>query len=151
MGKLLFKVTRKDLKVEFFRAGGKGGQHQNKTSSACRIRHPPSGAVGESREERSQHQNRRIAFKRMAQSKKFQNWARAQAAAIEQGYRDTEQKVSQMMASDNVKIDYVTTWECDGCGKTETITASDPNKKPEWLAIGELQEEEHLCTRCAGK
>ena len=76
---ILFSVTRKDLRVDYFRAGGKGGQKQNKTSSACRITHPASGAVGESREERSQHQNRRIAFHRLANSRKFKLWLRAQS------------------------------------------------------------------------
>ncbi len=149
--KLLFRVTRKDLKIDFFRAGGKGGQHQNKTSSACRIRHPASGAVGESREERQQTMNRRIAFHRMGKSKKFQFWARAQAAAIEQGYRDTEHKVDQLMSSDNLKVEYKTTWVCDGCGKREVITSSDPTTKPAWLALGELQDDEHLCVRCANR
>ena len=59
---LLFSLTKKDFVVETFRAGGKGGQKQNKTDSGVRIKHPASGAVAESREERSQHQNKKIAF-----------------------------------------------------------------------------------------
>lgn len=49
---LLFTVTAKDCEVQTFRSGGKGGQHQNKTSSAVRFRHPPSGAVGVARDHR---------------------------------------------------------------------------------------------------
>lgn len=71
----VFTVTRDDCKWEYFRAGGSGGQNQNKRDSACRVIHPPSGAIGESREERKQWQNRKNAFKRMANSPKFREWA----------------------------------------------------------------------------
>ena len=43
---LLFSLTKNDFELQFFRAGGKGGQKQNKTSSGCRIIHKESGAVG---------------------------------------------------------------------------------------------------------
>lgn len=71
---LLFSVTLDDCRVDTFRAGGKGGQHQNKTSSGVRITHKPSGAVGESREHRSQLQNKKAAFRRMAEAAKFKIW-----------------------------------------------------------------------------
>ena len=77
---LLFSVTAKDCRMDVFRAGGKGGQHQNKTSSAVRFTHIASGAVGESREERSQLQNKQLAWKRMAQSKEFQLWNKKETA-----------------------------------------------------------------------
>ncbi len=58
---LAFSVTKADCEWQYFRAGGKGGQHQNKTSSGVRVIHHPSEARGESREERSQLQNRKAA------------------------------------------------------------------------------------------
>jgi len=58
----LFSVTEKDLEWTYFRATGPGGQKVNKTSSACRVVHTPSGVTAESREERQQIQNRRIAL-----------------------------------------------------------------------------------------
>jgi hypothetical protein len=70
----VFSVTLKDCEVQHFRAGGPGGQKQNKTSSGTRVIHHPSGARGESREERSQPQNTRAAFRRMVQSPKFGIW-----------------------------------------------------------------------------
>lgn len=79
----VFSVTIKDCDVQSFCAGGKGGQHQNKTETGIRIVHRPSGAVGESRETRSQLTNKRAAFTRMAQSKKFQDWAKQQAGVVE--------------------------------------------------------------------
>lgn len=77
--KSIITVTKKDLKFEFFRCGGKGGQKQNKTSSGVRIKHLKSGAVAECRETRSQHKNKSIAFRRMAESKKFQQWIKIES------------------------------------------------------------------------
>lgn len=48
--------------VETFRAGGPGGQHQNKTESAVRLTHRPSGLVVTARQSRSQHRNRQDAL-----------------------------------------------------------------------------------------
>ena len=55
--KLLFSVTRDDCNWQTFRSGGPGGQHQNKVESGVRCVHRASGAVGESRSERSQYVN----------------------------------------------------------------------------------------------
>jgi len=54
-----------DLEWEFFTSGGKGGQNQNRRASGARVRHRPSGFVTESREERSQHQNRRRCLEKL--------------------------------------------------------------------------------------
>ncbi|HAK59704.1 MAG TPA: peptide chain release factor-like protein [Nitrospiraceae bacterium] len=51
--------------VETFRSGGKGGQHVNKTSSAVRLRHRPSGITVTCRQERSQHRNKAICVKNL--------------------------------------------------------------------------------------
>jgi peptide chain release factor 2 len=73
-------IQDKDVREDVFRASGAGGQHVNKTSSAVRLTHIPTGLVASCQGERSQHQNRATAWKML----------RAKLARVEEDRRDAE-------------------------------------------------------------
>ena len=74
------EIKEDDVRIDFYRAGGAGGQHVNKTSSAVRIIHEPTGIVVQCQNERSQHKNRAEAMKML----------KARLYMLEQQKRDAE-------------------------------------------------------------
>lgn len=101
---LLFRVTRDDLKITQFRAGGPGGQNQNKRDTACRIEHPDSGAVVESRTHRTFDANRKAAFLKLPNHPKFKIW-HAKMVNHFLGKPSIEQVVEEMMDPKNLRVE----------------------------------------------
>lgn len=104
---LLFSVTKKDFRIDTFRSGGKGGQNQNKRDTGVRMVHLDSGAVGESREERSQLQNKKNAFRRCIDSKRFKTWHRMRVAECLLNLQEINKAVDEMMDMKNIKVEYL--------------------------------------------
>lgn len=104
MKKLLFSVTPKDCRLDTFTVGGNGGSGKDTSNTGVRWTHPPSGAVGESREERSQQANKIRAWKRMASSEAMQKWLRLKAAELS-GLPSPEKLVEEAMHPRNLKIE----------------------------------------------
>jgi protein subunit release factor A len=100
--KLAFSVTLDDLETQTFRAGGPGGQNQNKRDTGVRLIHHPSGARGEAREERTQLANKKLAFQKLVKSLPFRIWVHRQLAEGP----TPEQIVATQMAPANLVVEY---------------------------------------------
>ena len=97
MKELLFSVTAKDCRFDYYRGSGAGGQHRNKTESAVRCTHIASGAVGQAEDHREQPRNKKLAFERMAKTPKFRNWAFTEAARVTGKLAEIEEHIDKEM------------------------------------------------------
>jgi len=104
MREKLFSVTARDCDWQTMTAGGPGGQHQNRSRTAVRVTHRASGATAESREFKSQIQNKRAAFRRMAETKTFKAWIRRTAAQLA-GEKSIEQRVAEDLEPQHLRIE----------------------------------------------
>lgn len=137
-------IDPKDLKIDTFRAGGAGGQYVNKTESAIRITHIPSGVVVACQEERSQIQNRASAMRILRaklldieQQKKIQNDVELRRSTIRSGDRSEKIRTynyPQNRLTDHrinltlYKLDMIMNGDCD-----EMISACMVNEQEELL------------------
>lgn len=104
---LLFSITAKDCRWDYYKGSGAGGQKRNKTENCVRCTHKASGAVGKSEEGRSKEQNRRKAFTRMAQSAKFKAWHKVEIARRTGELQQIEEKIDRELMDPKItKIEY---------------------------------------------
>lgn len=100
MKKPILSVTMEDCEMQVYKGTGAGGQAKNKTSNCVRIIHKDSGARGESCQGRSQLENKKNAFRKMAESKEFKRWIRIKTIG-----ETPEERVEKDMDSQNLLIE----------------------------------------------
>ncbi len=116
-------ILESDLRVDTYRASGAGGQHVNRTDSAIRITHLPTGIVVQCQAERSQHKNRSKAMKVLAArladlERKKRNAEREEIEAAKQGINFGSQIRSYVLAPYRMVKDHRTSFEV---GNTDAV------------------------------
>ncbi len=142
------EIRAEDLEVDTFRSGGKGGQHVNKTESAIRITHVPSGIIVACQQERSQHKNRATAMK-MLRGRLYELRRQQREAAFNEAYTSDKEAInfgsqvrSYTMAPyrlvkdertelKNANIDKVLDGDLDGFIEAYLLMSADQKKKKE--------------------
>lgn len=89
------ETLEREVVVEVFRASGPGGQHVNRTESALRLTHPPSGVVVVAQDSPSQHRNREIAFGRLLQRLERLNHVPKTRVATKPTRASTERRIGE--------------------------------------------------------
>jgi protein subunit release factor B len=100
--KKVLSVTLADCDLSTFSVGGAGGQGRDHVNSGVQIRHRASGAIGRGTESRSQAQNKKAAWTRMAESVKFKLWMNQQLAKGP----TIEEKIAADMQPENLLVEY---------------------------------------------
>lgn len=99
-----FSITAKDCEWSYTKGTGAGGQKRNKTSSAVHCTHRPSGAHGYSESSRSQLDNRKDAFEKMANSDKFKKWVKLEYMKRTGELLETERALERELKKVKVEV-----------------------------------------------
>lgn len=105
---LLVRVDGRDSKQckwTYYRASGAGGQHRNKKDTAARVKHLASGVTAQASEHKSREQNKRAAWRRLFEDKKFKIWLHIECSRASGQLAETERAVKEAMRPHNIKIE----------------------------------------------
>lgn len=102
---LLFSITSKDFKIEWFSGSGAGGQHRNKHQNCCRMTHIDSGVMKSGTKHREREKNKRDAFNSIVNSVAFKKWHSIKVRELTNGLKDIETRVDESMNDDNLLIE----------------------------------------------
>jgi peptide chain release factor 1 len=97
-------LSLKDLDVSYFCGSGAGGQARNKVASGVQLRHPESGAVGRASDSRSQHENKKSAFKRLVEDPRMKFWISKKVYEIRKG-ETLESEIANATTPDKLKFE----------------------------------------------
>lgn len=103
--RLSIRVTHADCLFVCTKGGAPGGQNVNKCSIKVRCTHRASGAVGVAADERSQDQNRKLAFMRMARTECFRRWAYLEAARLAGTLARIDEEVARQVRIGNLRFE----------------------------------------------
>jgi protein subunit release factor B len=105
---LLVRVDGRDSKQckwTYYRASGAGGQHRNKKDTAARVKHLASGVVAQASEHKSREQNKRAAWRRLFEDKKFRTWLHIESARANGQLAKDERDLQEAMRPHNLKVE----------------------------------------------
>lgn len=101
---LLFSITKKDFKIDWYNGSGAGGQGRNKLKQCCRLTHIASGAMATGQSSKSRVSNQKEAFKGVMKNPKFKVWYNQKL--MEHTSQETiEERVDKSMKSENIKVE----------------------------------------------
>ncbi len=101
---LLFSITKKDFRIEYFSGTGKGGQYRNKHQNCVRLHHNESGVLTTGQSHRERTANLREAFNNFVKHPKFKLWHSKKVQEVIRG-KTIEEIVEEMMKLENIKIE----------------------------------------------
>ena len=102
---LLFSVTKKDFRVEYFSGTGAGGQHRNKHQNCVRLHHKDSGSMVTGQSNKERRSNIKEALTNLTKHPKFRMWHARRVYEAFDGIR-LEDLVDEMMSPENLKIEH---------------------------------------------